>query len=156
MKKIFLIMIAVLTSITVSFAENEKLRKEVATKYYEILDSGKADELSTILSENLIDHDAISSEHSAFEEIKGLVLALNAGFDKLRHEVEQVHLIDNDKVFIRWRMTGRHTGTFFGAPASNKKVNFVGHDLLKLKDGKVIEIWHVEELMKMMGQVSQD
>lgn len=50
-------------------------------------------------------------------------------------------------------MTAKHTGDFLGIPTTNRAVNFVGHDLLKVQDGKIIEIWHVEDLAGMFEQL---
>lgn len=154
MNKSIFFLIASLSFITWSCsAQTNKMdkRNEIATAYYKILDNGKADKMDDLLAPNLIDHDGHGG--NAVEEIKGLTLALKAGFSKSKHELEVVELIGEDKVFVRWRMTAKHTGEFFGAPASDKEVNFVGHDLLRVEAGKVVEIWHVENLLGMFEQM---
>ncbi|UTW62825.1 ester cyclase [bacterium SCSIO 12741] len=129
-------------------------RIEIANTYYELLDKGDAAGMDDLLASHLIDHD--SHGGNAVEEIKGLTMALGAGFSNSKHTIEVMDLIGDDKVFVRWRMTAKHTGEFFGVPATNKSVNFVGHDLLKVKDGKVVEIWHVENLLGMFEQMKPE
>jgi steroid delta-isomerase-like uncharacterized protein len=155
MKRIVLVLIASL-SIMACKAQTKKMdkRKEVAQSYYEILDSGNVEKMNDLLSEHLIDHD--SHGGNAVEEIKGLTLGLKNGFSNATHNLEIVELIGEDKVFVRWRMTAKHTGEFFGVPASNKDVNFVGHDLIKVEGGKIVEIWHVENLLSMFEQMKTE
>ncbi len=42
-----------------------------------------------------------------------------------------------DKIVKQWNFKGTHTGTFFGIPASGKKVDINGVTLVKMKDGKI-------------------
>ena len=128
--------------------------KDLAKQYYEILDNGNADALDRLLATNLIDHDGHSE--NPIEEIKGLTLALKHGFTNQHHKLEEVLMVESDKIFVRWRMTGTHTGEFFGNPASGKSVNFVGHDLLQIEDGKITQIWHVENLLGMVEQMNAE
>lgn len=153
MRKIILILIIGTSLGSCKNSKKVDNRIELAKSYYQILDSGNAESLDSLASSSLIDHDGHSE--NAVEEIKGLIQSLGSGFDNLNHEIEQLHLIDNDKVFVRWRMTGVHIGEFFGSPASQKKVNFAGHDLMRFQNDKMVEIWHVENLLGMMGQISE-
>jgi len=46
-----------------------------------------------------------------------------------------------DKVLVRWTMTGTLRKELFGMPASDKPVTFVGFDLFRISDGKILEMW---------------
>lgn len=151
MKKIVLIVMASFTIMACTKTEKMDNRKDIATMYYQILDSGDVSQLDELLASSLIDHDGHGG--NAVEEIKGLTMALNNGFTNSKHDMEVVELINEDMIFVRWRMTAKHTDEFFGQPASNNQVNFVGHDLIKVKDQKIIEIWHVENLLGMFEQM---
>jgi predicted ester cyclase len=155
MKRTVLLLIAsVFTLSCIAQSKEMENRNEIAKLYYEILDNGDIDKMDTLLSKNLIDHD--SHGGNAVEEIKGLTLSLKNGFTDSNHNLEVVELIGDDRIFVRWRMTAKHTGEFFGVPASNKSVNFVGHDLLRVKDNKIVEIWHVENLLGMFEQMKSE
>ncbi|UTW66889.1 ester cyclase [bacterium SCSIO 12643] len=151
MYKTILLFIGSLALMAFTTKKNMKTRNQIAKSYYEILDQGNAEKMEDLLAPGLIDHDGHGG--NAVEEIKQLTLALKQGFSNSKHELEVVELIGDDKVFVRWRMTAKHTGAFFGVPATNNMVNFVGHDLLKVEDGKVVEIWHVEDLAGMFDQL---
>ena len=128
------------------------LRTEIGKRYYKVLDSGKPDGMNDLLSPNLVDHDGHGG--NPVEEIKGLTASLGTGFENGLHVIEELHLIEDDRIFIRWRMTGKHVGEFFGVPGSGAEVDFVGHDLIRVEDGLIAEIWHVEDLLGVMGQIS--
>ena len=45
---------------------------------------------------------------------------------------------DGEDVFVRWHMTGRHTGPFTGIEGTGKEVSIDGIDHFVIRDGKVI------------------
>jgi predicted ester cyclase len=51
-------------------------------------------------------------------------------------------------------MTATHTGDAYGFPASGNPVDIDGQDIMRIVDGKIIEIYHVEELLKLTQQIS--
>jgi predicted ester cyclase len=50
-------------------------------------------------------------------------------------------------------MTGRHTGEFLGVPATGRPVDFKGMDVLRVRDGRIVEHRHVEQLLQAMQQI---
>jgi predicted ester cyclase len=87
------------------------------------------------------------------EVLIGLSNTLALGFADGRHHLILVEAVSASRVLVYWRFTGTHTGTFFGIPATNQQVDFIGTDLFTLRDGKIIEHYHVEELLKAMTQL---
>ncbi|WP_175578695.1 ester cyclase [Tenacibaculum aiptasiae] len=154
MNRIVIVLITSLAFTACVKTEKMNNRNEIAKQYYQILDNGIAENMNNLLSDTLIDHDGHGG--NAVKEIKGLTLALKNGFSNSKHEFGVIELVGDDKVFVRWRMTGKHTGEFFGVPATNKEVNFVGHDLMKIKNDKIVEIWHVENLLAMFDQMKSE
>jgi steroid delta-isomerase-like uncharacterized protein len=48
---------------------------------------------------------------------------------------------ENDKVMIRWTITGTVKKELFGIPASDKTITVVGFDLFRIVSGKIVEMW---------------
>jgi predicted ester cyclase len=70
-------------------------------------------------------------------------------------KVEQVEVIANeDVVAVRSRVTGTNTAPMFGQPATGRSVTFTAMDIHRIKDGKIVETWHVEDLLSMQRQLS--
>jgi predicted ester cyclase len=83
----------------------------------------------------------------------GLSEMIATGFPDGRHEVTLAEPVGPDRVLVYWRFTGTHGGPFFGIPATGRQVDFVGTDLLTIRDGKIVEHRHVEELLKALSQL---
>ena len=47
----------------------------------------------------------------------------------------------NDKVLVRWTLTGTAKKELFGIPASDKPLTLVGFDLFRIDNGKIVEMW---------------
>lgn len=52
-----------------------------------------------------------------------------------------------------WTLEGTHTGPLFGIEPTGKRVRFSGMDMVKVADGKIIDLWHVEEMGPMFTQL---
>ncbi|PID51910.1 MAG: hypothetical protein CR972_04695 [Candidatus Moraniibacteriota bacterium] len=131
----------------------ENIKKEIVEEFYHLIDENKGNEMNKIISDNFIGHDAVNKE-KGLEELQNLIILLHKGFSNISHKIEQIHFIDKNKVFVRWKMTGKHTGEFFNISPSNKEVVLHGHDLFKISSGKIVEQWHIEQLLSLINQIS--
>jgi predicted ester cyclase len=50
-------------------------------------------------------------------------------------------------------MSGTHDGEFMGMPATGKKVEVSGYDIVHFKDDKVVEHWGVIDTGALMEQL---
>ncbi|WP_413789231.1 ester cyclase [Bacillus yunxiaonensis] len=86
---------------------------------------------------------------------KGLAFASN-NFRKavpdLQCNIEDL-LVTGDKVTARLSFTGTHKGDFGEKKPTGKAVNFFAIDILRIKDGKIIEDWHLEDNLTLMQQL---
>ena len=70
-------------------------------------------------------------------------------------------LEDGDKVFMRNRATGKHTGGdgWMGAPADGKAFDIESWSLYRFRDGKIVESWGMNDgirlIMQLGGQLPQ-
>jgi uncharacterized protein len=60
------------------------------------------------------------------------------GFSNIRFTIVDV-FGQGDKLVKHWNFKGKHTGTFFGIPATGKNVNVEGATLVKMRGGKIAE-----------------
>jgi predicted ester cyclase len=51
-------------------------------------------------------------------------------------------LAKDDKVMIRWAMTGTPKKELFGIPPSDRSITIIGFDLFRISsEGKIAEMW---------------
>lgn len=46
-----------------------------------------------------------------------------------------------------------HTGEFMGIPATNRRIMLNTIDIYAIENEKVVEVWHVEDLLGLLGQM---
>jgi predicted ester cyclase len=86
--------------------------------------------------------------------MRALVTALRDGFTNTHHELIYQADPGDGWVVSHWRMTGTHTGDWFGTPPTGKRVTLTGTDIVRIPDDKITEIRHVEELLQLQQQIS--
>lgn len=80
-------------------------------------------------------------------------LYLRAAFPDRVDVIEQV-IADGDRVGLLFRVTGTHTGNFFGIPPTGKRVNVYEVALLRIVNGQMVEGWFMmdeAELLRQLG-----
>lgn len=155
MKQLILSIAAILYFGLQAVAQNTDNRKAAVIEFYKVFDSGKISALKHIMSESVIDHDA-SHPGNNYKAFESLIEMVNTGFNNVNHNLEQIHLIGEDMIMVRWEMIAKHTGNFMGMSATGKDIAFNGHDIFKFKDGLIVEAWHVEELLGFIEQISPE
>lgn len=60
------------------------------------------------------------------------------GFSERNFIIKEI-FADGDKLVKHWQFKGKHTGPFFGIPATGKDVDVIGCTIVKMKDGKIVE-----------------
>jgi predicted ester cyclase len=62
-------------------------------------------------------------------------------------------IAEGDKVVARVRMTGTHTGDFWGVAATGRRVDLTAIYIVRIADGKIVEHWGEEDGMKVFRQL---
>ena len=69
------------------------------------------------------------------------------------HEVIELMVSDADMVVGRFRLSGTHLGEFFGIAPTGRRVEITGIDMLRLRDGKIVEFWYNEDTLGLFRQL---
>ena len=77
---------------------------------------------------------------------------MRTGFPDLTVAVERV-ITQDDLVVGHQKMSGTHLGEFMGAPASGKTFNIEAIDIVRMKDGRIVEHWGVLDAAGMAEQL---
>lgn len=79
------------------------------------------------------------------------------GFSNIVFTIKDVFGQGN-KLVKYWNFSGTHTGTFFGIPATGKKVSLDGVTLVRMQNGKIAEerdFFDNYEFMKQLGLIPE-
>ena len=84
---------------------------------------------------------------------------MNQIFSERRVEILDL-LEDGDKVFMRNRATGKHTGeSWMGAPSDGQAYDIQSWSIYRFRDGKIVEHWGLNDrtrlIMQLGGQLPQ-
>ncbi|MFI7611142.1 ester cyclase [Nonomuraea terrae] len=112
----------------------------VAVRVYQLFDTGDVGGLDEIVAPDMVDHNPVPGAGSGIDGLRLLVAAVRDGFTGTRHEVIQQGETGDGWVVCHWRMTAVHTGDWFGTPATGRRVSFTGTDLMRVADGKIVEL----------------
>ena len=58
-----------------------------------------------------------------------------------------------DRVWAVWSLTGTHTGTLYGFPATGNKIDITEMAVWRLKDGLVAEHWYFADDLSLLRQL---
>jgi len=79
------------------------------------------------------------------------------GFSNIQFIIKDV-FGQGDKLVKHWEFKGKHTGTFFGIPATGKDVDVEGATLVKMRGGKIAEeqdFFDNYEFMEQLGLIKE-
>jgi steroid delta-isomerase-like uncharacterized protein len=86
------------------------------------------------------------------DNFKRALFAKAGGISDL--EVRIDHLIaEGDKVVARFTLTGTHSGSFQGIPATGKRVTFPATDIYRFERGRIAEGWALMDFLSFLQQV---
>jgi predicted ester cyclase len=77
---------------------------------------------------------------------------LHAAFPDLRVTIEDL-MTAADKVVVRYRGQGTHTGFLAGIGPTQKAVSYTGIMILRCQEGRIIEEWSEADLLGLLSQV---
>jgi predicted ester cyclase len=121
---------------SVSIEENKALSNRVA----QAIGKGELDVLDELMAPELA------------EEFKRDVAKIRRAFpDYAGTNVEQI--AEGEKVANRFVFLGTHLGEFEGVTPTGKRVEFVGHSIDRVVEGKIVESWVEVDMLGVMEQL---
>lgn len=132
-----------------SVAANIKMYSHV---WDEIINHGKLD----LFNDSNFTTDVVMHAHPdilGIDSARAYYANYLTGFSNISFIIHDVFGQGN-KLVKHWEFKGKHTGTFFGIPATGKDVDIEGVTLVKMKNGKIAEeqdFFDNYEFMKQLG-----
>ena len=120
--------------------------------YDEVAGQGNIDLIDELVDENMIEHEEFPGVEPNREGVKAVFRLFRSAFPDLRFEALQ-SVEEGDLVCVMARITGTHREEFMGMPATGKPIDVTAFDLLRIRDGRIVEHWGLTDSMTMMVQL---
>jgi hypothetical protein len=137
----------------ISAAQAADANKEVIRKLFDLFNKGDLNGLSAVIDANVVDHNAAPGQAPGIEGLKQGLARLRAAVPDAMYTIDDI-VAQGDKVGDRLTTTGTNKGQFLGMAPTNKPVSFDSMDIYRIANGKVVEIWHIEDIAGLMQQLS--
>ncbi|MDI5910159.1 ester cyclase [Streptomyces sp. 12257] len=126
----------------------------IAARNLELYDTGNVAGADEVFAPEVIDHNPAADAASGIDGMRVLIAAVRDGFTDTQHRILFQQELPGGWAVVHWRMTRTHTGDAFGFAAKGNPVDITGTDIVRIVAGKITEIYHVEELLKLTQQIS--
>ena len=116
---------------------------------------GVCDEL---IANDLVEHQSFGPDHAGGPEgVKAVIRSLRAAYSDFRLEVQAL-TVDGDLVWSRNVGSGTNDGPFMGRPPTGQQMRIDVFDLVRVRDGKIVEHWGVPDrrgALMQLGHVAR-
>lgn len=132
--------------------------KALAMKGYDALNRHDLDAFDELISPNFVEHEELTNGGTDWDSVKKEFQLFFEAFPDMKVEIDDI-ATEKDKVWIRGRFTGTHSGPLMGMPATGKRMDAPIMDCLRFENGKCIEHWGVTDnlaMMKQLGMIPED
>jgi len=121
--------------------------------FNEVWNKGNLDLLDELLNPNYLNHSSsIPDSPPGPGGLKPIVSAMRIAFPDLHYTIQDL-IVTDDRVVARVKMTGTHTGDFFGIPPTNKKISVNQINIEYIENGRISEHWRITDENTMMNQL---
>jgi steroid delta-isomerase-like uncharacterized protein len=108
------------------------------------------DALDNIFDPELVNHGADPDEPRGAYHFKQVFQDFIAACPDLQVTIED-QIAKDDKLVVRWTDTGTHTGApLLGVPATGRQIILTGIEILRIRDGKIVERWAENDKLYLM------
>lgn len=130
--------------------DNKQLTTRAAEELFNNKDLSVIEDL---FAADFVDHSAPEGAPQGTEGQRAKVAAFISAFPDL-HLSYANQICEGDLVAGRYTITGTHLGEFAGLAPTGNSISIEGHDLLRVRGGKIVEHWTAMdsgELMRQLG-----
>jgi steroid delta-isomerase-like uncharacterized protein len=127
---------------------NKKLARRL---YDDVLNDRRLDVVDELALADYAEHDPLPGQRDGLVGLKDRATMLVEGLAST-YTVEDV-IAEGDRVVVRWRNTGTHSGAFLGIPPTGRSFSIAGIDVYRIENGRLAEHWHVVDQLTMLQQL---
>lgn len=128
--------------------------KAIVRRFIEEYQNGRSEETAReLLGDDFIDRSPIGNFSPDKKGVIEMHKMLFDAFGDLKAEIHD-QVAEDDRVATRKTFRGKHSGDFMGVPATGRTVEIGVIDILRVRDGKLVEHWCQVDFAGLMGQIT--
>ena len=118
----------------------------------EFISNAKMDVADELFSPNFVNHSPEQGVTADLEGLKQYISMMHAAFSDFSATIEDM-IAENDKVVVRMRVRGVHTGNFMGIEPTKKEIDTTTISIVRIDNGKIVERWNVTDRLEIARQL---
>jgi steroid delta-isomerase-like uncharacterized protein len=134
-------------------SSTQEQNKQLFRQFFELFDRHDTEKMGQLISSTNYSSHFSGKPPTDWNGYKQFTIAVTNAFPDIRHKIEDMVAEGEDKVAVRFSVTGTHKGEFQGIPPTGKKVSFDGMDFITILNGKITEMWVNVDMMGLMQQI---
>jgi predicted ester cyclase len=101
----------------------------------------------------LVEHQNYGPHHApGAEGVKAVIASLHRAYSDFRLEIEHLS-VDGELVWLHMKGSGINDGSFMGNQPTGRKMQIDVFDLLRVRDGRLVEHWGVPDRLGALFQL---
>ncbi len=126
--------------------------KKVVRRFYEEVHGGNLDVLDELVAPAIFLHGWRSERRLTIDEVLQIAKGQRAAFPDWKVTVHDL-VAEGDLVASNLTITGTHQGNFGRHAPTGRQVSFTGMFLDRVADGKIVEMWHRPDFLRLLKQI---
>jgi len=135
-----------------SSGDLEARNKETVIEFFDAIDEGDLDRVSTTLAIDFVGNYVGVGEWEGIEATLDKIRSFYSSFPDNRHVIEEI-VAEGNKVLVQVMQHATHKGDYEGIAPTGKRVNVPETFTLTLVDGKITEMWLLQDNLGLMEQL---
>lgn len=126
---------------------------EVIERYLQGFNEQDPTVLSEVVTEDVVVHGlfGVDGDVHGVDEYGEWAMSMLGGIPDADIEIQEYLETDN-RVTVRWTVTGTHQNDLFGLPPTEESFEITGLAIFRMEDGKIAEKWYQQDDLGMLQQ----
>ena len=129
---------------------SEENKTRVRQFFKEVVEKGNLAMFDEFVAPDFVDHQPAPGQLPGAAGVRQFFTSMRAAISNLQVTIEHM-IAEGDLVAAHVSIRGKHTGELMGIPGSGKDVVMRVSDFVRIKNGKAVERWGVEDMSGFLG-----
>lgn len=130
-----------------------EINKELIKSLFEdVLNRGNPDKIYELISTDYHEQDLMTGQSQGLNGVRQRLEIIFEAFPDARYTIEDI-ISDEEKVAVRWIMTGTHLGNFMNIAPTGRLISMKGIDIYEISDQLIVTHWNEVDVYGLLNQL---